>query len=183
MLPLNIQNENNENLFNFMSVCILPITLTFLTILLSTFLCNKFIKNDDISNDNFEEDDDDDNDNDNDNESLSDTNKLDSDTSEDEDYNNDIQQYSSVMYKAFALLNKKQLIKMTGNKYKYKNKDELIVIAMYKFMIKSIEKSDSLPKGIKIFAIANKKIMKEELLELYKIPSDETSNDEKEIIQ
>jgi hypothetical protein len=49
-------------------------------------------------------------------------------------------------------------------------------------MIKSIEKSDSLPKGIKIFVLANKKIMKEELLELYKIPSDETSDDEKEII-
>jgi hypothetical protein len=98
-------------------------------------------------------------------------------------YNNDKNQYTSVMYKSFSLLNKKQLIKMTGQKHKYKNKDELIVIAMYKFMVKSIEKSDSLPKGIKIFVLANKKMMKEELLELYKIPSNETSDDEREIVQ
>lgn len=183
MLPLNIQLENNEILINFLATCVMPITLTLLAILVSSLICNTHIKDENINDSNESESVDEGNDNDDeDDDSTPDENENDSDTSDDDENIKEAQQYTSVMYKSFSLLNKKQLIKMTGQKHKYKNKDELIVIAMYKFMIKSIEKSDSLPKGIKIFALANKKIMKEELLELYKIPSDETSDDEKEII-
>jgi hypothetical protein len=182
MPPLNIILENNEILINFLATCVMPITITLLAILVSSFICITSSKDedkdeDDDENENEEEEDDDDDG------STPEENAIDDDTSDDDENNyvNENQQYTSVMYKSFSLLNKKQLIKLTGQKHKYKNKDELIVIAMYKFMIKSIEKSDSLPKGIKVFILANKKIMKNELLELYKIPSDETSVDEKEI--
>lgn len=184
MTPLNIQFENNENLVNFIATCVIPVTITLIAILVSSLICNTYTKNDTIPN-NISNESESNNDDDEDDDTPSEKNVLDSDTSDDDenDNSNNKLQYSSVMYRSFSHLNKKQLIKMTGQKHKNKNKNELIVIAMYKFMIKSIEKSDSLPKGIKVFAIANKKIMKQELLELYEIPSDETSEDEKETIQ
>jgi len=191
MSPLNIQLENNEIIINFFATCIMPMIITLLAIAVTSLLCNTYTKNeddededDDNDENNDNEDENNENENKDDNESTPDENAIDNDTSDDDEneYVNDNQQYTSVLYKSFSLLNKKQLIKITGQKHKYKNKDELIVIAMYKFMIKSIEKSDSLPKGIKVFVLANKKMMKEELLELYKIPSNETSDDAKEII-
>ena len=81
----------------------------------------------------------------------------------------DSEKYSSVVQKAFTLLTKKQLISITGKKYKNKNKDELVVIALYKFMLSAVKKSDKLPKGIKHFVEANKDMLKSELLELYEI--------------
>ena len=90
---------------------------------------------------------------------------------EDEEEDSPTEQYSSVLFKSFSLLTKKQLLKMTGSKYKYKNKDELVVIAMYKFISKAVEHSHHLPKGIKLFVKENKHSMKQELLELYQIES------------
>jgi hypothetical protein len=81
------------------------------------------------------------------------------------------QEYTSVLFKSFSLLTKKQLLKMTGSKYKNKNKDELVVIAMYKFISKAVENSQRLPKGVKLFVKENKHSMKQELLELYQIES------------
>ena len=91
------------------------------------------------------------------------------DDSDDDEITDDSEKYSSVVQKAFTLLTKKQLISITGKKYKNKNKDELVVIALYKFMLSSVQKSDKLPKGIKHFVEANKDVLKSELLELYEI--------------
>lgn len=90
-------------------------------------------------------------------------------TSDEED--SPTQEYTSVLFKSFSLLTKKQLLKMTGSKYKNKNKDELVVIAMYKFISKAVENSQRLPKGVKLFVKENKNSMKQELLELYQIES------------
>ena len=92
---------------------------------------------------------------------------------EDEDEDSPTEQYSSVLFKSFSLLTKKQLLKMTGKKYKNKNKDELVVIAMYKFISKAVDNSHHLPKGIKLFVKENKLSMKQELLELYQIESND----------
>lgn len=116
-------------------------------------------------------------DNENDNEyeedSEDDDTSVDSEYSKtsEEDEDSPIEKYSSVLFKSFSLLTKKQLVKMTGNKYKNKNKDELIVIAMYKFISKAVEHSHRLPKGVKLYIHDNKHLMKQELLELYKIES------------
>lgn len=91
------------------------------------------------------------------------------DDSDDDEITDDSEKYSSVVQKAFTLLTKKQLISITGKKYKNKNKDELVVIALYKFMLSAVKKSDKLPKGIKHFVEANKDVLKSELLELYEI--------------
>jgi hypothetical protein len=91
-----------------------------------------------------------------------------------EDEDSPTEQYSSVLFKSFSLLTKKQLLKMSGSKYKYKNKDELVVIAMYKFISKAVEHSHHLPKGIKLFVKENKHSMKQELLELYQIESNDS---------
>ena len=107
-----------------------------------------------------------------------------SETSDDEDDDNDetyetesdddettvnSEKYSSVVQKSFTLLTKKQLINITGKKYKNKNKEELVVIALYKFILTAVKKSEKLPRGIKHFVEANKELLKSELLELYEI--------------
>lgn len=98
-------------------------------------------------------------------------------TSEDEE-DSPTEQYTSVLFKSFSLLTKKQLLKMTGRKYRNKNKDELVVIAMSKFISKAVEHSERLPKGIKLFVKENKQIMRQELIELYKVNSVTTDEGE-----
>jgi hypothetical protein len=67
------------------------------------------------------------------------------------------------------IMTKKQLLKITGNKYKNSNKDELIIIAMTKFIVNSIENYNYMPIDSKNFVKKNKEIMKDEFYELYKI--------------
>ena len=118
------------------------------------------------------------NNNDYEEESEDDATSIDSEYSktsdEEEDEDSPTEQYSSVLFKSFSLLTKKQLLKMTGSKYKNKNKDELVVIAMYKFISKAVEHSNHLPKGIKLFVKENKHSMKQELFELYQIESNDS---------
>lgn len=83
-----------------------------------------------------------------------------SDTSED--------QYTSILYKSFSLMTNKQLVKIVGNKYKYKNKDELIILSISKFIQMSIENTD-LPVIVKKFIVENNEEMTEELYQLYKV--------------
>jgi hypothetical protein len=77
--------------------------------------------------------------------------------------------YTSILFKSFMIMTKKQLLKITGNKYKNSNKDELIIIAMTKFIVNSIENYNYMPIDSKNFVKKNKEIMKEEFYELYKI--------------
>ena len=90
----------------------------------------------------------------------------DDDTSEDD-------QYTSILYKSFLLMTKKQLLKITGNKYRNVNKDELIIIAMNKFIIASIENYKLMPTDSKNFVKENKDIMKDEFFKLYNVKSKE----------
>jgi hypothetical protein len=103
--------------------------------------------------------------------SEDDATSIDSEYSKTSDEDSSGDQYSSVLFKSFSLLTKKQLLKMTGSKYKNKNKDELVVIAMYKFISKAVEHSSRLPKGVKLYINENKHLMKQELLELYQVES------------
>ena len=103
--------------------------------------------------------------------SEDDATSIDSEYSKTSDEDSSGEQYSSILFKSFSLLTKKQLLKMTGSKYKNKNKDELVVIAMYKFISKAVEHSNGLPKGVKLYINENKHLMKQELLELYQVES------------
>jgi hypothetical protein len=95
-----------------------------------------------------------------------DEDRNDDDTSEDD-------QYTSILYKSFLLMTKKQLLKITGNKYRNVNKDELIIIAMNKFIIASIENYKLMPQDSKNFVKENKDIMKDEFFKLYNVKSKE----------
>jgi hypothetical protein len=79
------------------------------------------------------------------------------------------EKYTSILFKSFMIMTKKQLLKITGNKYKNSNKDELIIIAMTKFILNSIENYNYMPIDSKNFVKKNKEIMKDEFYELYKI--------------
>lgn len=93
-------------------------------------------------------------------------NQNEDDTSEDD-------QYTSILYKSFLLMTKKQLLKITGNKYRNVNKDELIIIAMNKFIIASIENYKLMPQDSKSFVRENKDVMKDEFFKLYNVKSKE----------
>lgn len=88
-------------------------------------------------------------------------------------------QYTSILYKSFLLMTKKQLLKITGSKYKNVNKDELIIIAMNKFILLSIENFKLIPVDTKMYVKDNKEIMKDELFKLYNVKS----KNEKEYIK
>jgi hypothetical protein len=79
------------------------------------------------------------------------------------------EKYTSVIQKAFTLITRRQLLSITGRKYISEKKEKLVVIAMYKFLLTSVEKSDKLTKGIKLFVESNKEMLKKELLELYEV--------------
>jgi len=79
------------------------------------------------------------------------------------------EKYTSVIYKAFTLLTKKQLLTIIGKKYMTDKKEKLVVLALHKFLLSSVEKSDKLTKGIKLFVDCNKDLLKKELLELYEV--------------
>ena len=51
----------------------------------------------------------------------------------------------SHVYKGFNLMTKKQLIRFVGREHTYKNKNELIIIAINKFILISIDRVDSIP--------------------------------------
>jgi len=51
----------------------------------------------------------------------------------------------SHVYKGFNLMTKKQLIRFVGKEHTYKNKNELIIIAINKFILISIDRVDSIP--------------------------------------
>jgi CRISPR/Cas system-associated endonuclease Cas1 len=70
-------------------------------------------------------------------------------------------------------MTKKQLLKITGNKYRNVNKDELIIIAMNKFIIASIENYKLMPQDSKSFVKENKDVMKDEFFKLYNVKSKE----------
>jgi hypothetical protein len=80
-------------------------------------------------------------------------------------------------------MTKKQLLKITGNKYKNVNKDELIIIAMNKFIVLSVENFKLIPVDAKLYVKENKDTMKDELFKLYNVKSKNTlfNNNEREI--
>ena len=174
---LNIMNtyshlldKTNEHI-NSVIIFIAPLAIVFImTFLVNCNRNNKIVVEDEvepvISQDTSDEEDDDDETYEENSEDEEDDEDSEDEEEDDEDNN---EKYSSVIQKAFTLLTKKQLISITGKKYKNKNKDELVVIALYKFMLTSIIKSEKLPKGIKQFIEANKIMLKTELLELYEI--------------
>ena len=51
----------------------------------------------------------------------------------------------SLVYNGFNLMTKKQLIRFVGKEHTYKNKNELIIIAINKFILISIDRVDSIP--------------------------------------
>jgi CCR4-NOT transcription complex subunit 1 len=55
----------------------------------------------------------------------------------------------SHVYKGFNLMTKKQLIRFVGREHTYKNKNELIIIAINKFILISIDRVDSIPVFVK----------------------------------
>ena len=71
---------------------------------------------------------------------------------EDEEINEDDE---TVMYMAFSLMTKAQLIRFLGKSFRNKNKDELIVSAINKFVIISIDKIDKIPVCVKNFIKEN----------------------------
>jgi len=52
---------------------------------------------------------------------------------------------NSHVYKGFNLMTKKQLIRFVGKEHTYKNKNDLIIIAINKFILISIDRVDSIP--------------------------------------
>ena len=56
---------------------------------------------------------------------------------------------NSHVYKGFNLMTKKQLIRFVGREHTYKNKNELIIIAINKFILISIDRVDSIPVFVK----------------------------------
>ena len=104
-------------------------------------------------------------------ETTSTTSEYDEDRNGDDTSEDD--QYTSILYKSFLLMTKKQLLKITGNKYRNVNKDELIIIAMNKFIIASIENYKLMPQDSKNFVKENKDIMKDEFFKLYNVKSKE----------
>jgi len=87
------------------------------------------------------------------------------------------EQYTSILYKSFLLMSKKQLLRITGIKYKNFNKDELIIIAMNKFIVSSIDNFKLMPIDAKNFVKENQETMKEEFFKLYNVKSKEYNND------
>jgi len=74
---------------------------------------------------------------------------------------------SLILFQTFNMLTKKQLVKMTSPIWKNKNKDELIVIAIHKFIIHAIDNAKYIPKNSKYFLLTNRELLKKELIEFY----------------
>jgi hypothetical protein len=55
MPPSNIQLENNEILINLLTTYVIPITLTFLAIIVSSLICNTYTKNENEDEDEDED--------------------------------------------------------------------------------------------------------------------------------
>jgi len=62
----------------------------------------------------------------------------------------------SHVYKGFNLMTKKQLIRFVGKEHTYKNKNELIIIAINKFILISIDRVDSIPVFVRNYIKNNK---------------------------
>jgi hypothetical protein len=92
-------------------------------------------------NNNSEEDSDDNNNSDEDNNSEE---QVDEDK-EKINILNTSDEKDSHLYKGFNLMTKKQLIRFVGKEHTYKNKNELIIIAINKFILISIDRVDSIP--------------------------------------
>jgi hypothetical protein len=92
---------------------------------------------------------------------------VDNTTTEDSEKSEMSEEMTSILYKSFSLLTKKQLLKITGKKYKYENKDILIVLAINKFIFKSIQNNEQLPSMVKKFVKQNKNQMLDETLKSY----------------
>lgn len=153
-----LQNYYFDSTNNFIPI----ILLTFITVMLSIYCFNNDIavKNEPIEtavSDSMS--------------TSTENDEITSTTSED--------QYTSILYKSFLLMTKKQLLKITGSKYKNFNKDELIIIAMNKFILLSIENFKLIPVDTKMYVKDNKEIMKDELFKLYNVKS----KNEKEYIK
>ena len=88
-------------------------------------------------------------------------------SSEGSDQSDISEEPTSILFKAFSLLTKKQLLKITGNKYKHENKDVLIVFAINNFIFKTIQSNEKLPLLVKNFIKDNKNQMLDETLESY----------------
>lgn len=81
------------------------------------------------------------------------------DQDEKEDDNNNLEETNilktgeedSRVYKGFNLMTKKQLIRFVGKEHTYKNKNELIIIAINKFILISIDRVDSIPVFVRRF--------------------------------
>jgi hypothetical protein len=154
-----LQNYYLDNTNNFLQM----ILLTFITVMLSIYCFNNKVIEDKNEHIQTEVSD-----------SMSTSTEKDeviSTTSED--------QYTSILYKSFLLMTKKQLLKITGNKYKNVNKDELIIIAINKFILLSIKNFKLIPVDTKMYVKDNKEIMKDELFKLYNVKS----KNEKEYIK
>jgi flagellar biosynthesis GTPase FlhF len=66
---------------------------------------------------------------------------------------------NSIIYKAFNLMTRKQLIRFVGKEHTYKNKKDLIYIAINKFILISINRIDNLPVFVKNFIKNNKDLI------------------------
>ena len=66
---------------------------------------------------------------------------------------------NSIIYKAFNLMTRKQLIRFVGKEHTYKNKKDLIFIAINKFILISINRIDNLPVFVKNFIKNNKDLI------------------------
>ena len=86
-----------------------------------------------------------------------DNNNLEEDNNNLEENNNNLEEnnilnteeQNSHVYKGFNLMTKKQLIRFLGKEHTYKNKNELIISAINKFILISIDRLDSIPIFVK----------------------------------
>jgi hypothetical protein len=92
---------------------------------------------------------------------------VDNSITEDTEKSEISEEATSVLYKSFSLLTKKQLLKITGKKYIYENKDVLIVLAINKFIFKSIQNNEKIPSMVKKFVKQNKNQMLDENLKSF----------------
>lgn len=89
------------------------------------------------------------------------------DESESDVSNETSEKMNTVLYKSFSLLTKKQLLDITGSKYKYETKEILIAIAINKVIFRSLQNFEKLPVMVKKFLMVNKEEMLNETLESY----------------
>jgi len=92
---------------------------------------------------------------------------VDNSITEDTEKSEISEESTSILYKSFSLLTKKQLLKITGKKYLYENKDVLIVLAINKFIFKSIQNNEKIPSMVKKFVKQNKNEMLDENLKSF----------------